>query len=223
MPANGAPDRDAQTSDGGKALKWERLHAGCSWHDGGQPGLLILIYAEMPIGAASSRRSRVVRSRRSVLPNHRAAVPVRPVHRMLSKCSAAAAAVCAEFDLGTIVDVTGRARSAARLDAWRRARPARHLLDRPAVTAAAARYFDQAGSSTVKSSARVTSSPGCPANHDTYLFFRLLNDWDDERATQILQPCGEAMTATSRLLILEAVPAQRGAELPTPSAWTCTC
>ena len=52
---------------------------------------------------------------------------------------------------------------------------------------------------------------------------RLLNDWDDERATQILQRCGEATTATSRVLIVAAVLAQRAAGLPTPSAWTCTC
>ena len=64
---------------------------------------------------------------------------------------------------------------------------------------------------------------GLPGGHDTYLLSRLLNDWDDVRATQILQPCGEATTATSRLLIVEAVLAQRGAELPIPSAWTCTC
>jgi len=68
---------------------------------------------------------------------------------MLSKCSAAAAAVCAELDLGTLINVTG--------------------------------------------------------------------------GRAILQPCGEAMTAIRRLMIVEALLVQRAAELPTRSASACTC
>jgi len=57
---------------------------------------------------------------------------------------------------------------------------------------------------------------GLPGGHDTYLLSRLLNDWDDVRATQILQPCGEATTATSRVLIVAAVLAQRAGRAAHP-------
>jgi hypothetical protein len=44
-----------------------------------------------------------------------------------------------------------------------------------------------------------------PAGRDLYLLAWILHDWDDEPASQILAACRQAMSATSRLLILESV------------------
>lgn len=44
-----------------------------------------------------------------------------------------------------------------------------------------------------------------PAGGDIYLLSRILHDWDDAHALQILTTCRQAMTQTSKLLLLEFV------------------
>ncbi len=44
-----------------------------------------------------------------------------------------------------------------------------------------------------------------PGEGDTYLLSRIVHDWDDEHALQILQTCRQAMPQTSKLLLVEFV------------------
>lgn len=85
--------------------------------------------------------------------------------------------------------------------------PAAHgtVLDLPAVVA---RARDRAEAKAL--SGRLRFEPGSffedvPSGADVYLLAWVLHDWDDEAAGRILASCRRAMTATSRLLILEAV------------------
>jgi hypothetical protein len=43
------------------------------------------------------------------------------------------------------------------------------------------------------------------AGGDAYILKRVIHDWDDERATRILEWCRQAMPATGRLLVVETV------------------
>jgi hypothetical protein len=44
-----------------------------------------------------------------------------------------------------------------------------------------------------------------PADADTYLLSRVLQDWEDERCVRLLGNCAEAMSGSDRLLIVERV------------------
>ena len=44
-----------------------------------------------------------------------------------------------------------------------------------------------------------------PAGGDVYVLKRILHDWDDERALEILRRCRAAMTPAARLLVIDAV------------------
>ena len=44
-----------------------------------------------------------------------------------------------------------------------------------------------------------------PKGADAYLMKHILHDWNDEKSIQILNNCSQAMTADSRLLVIEAV------------------
>jgi hypothetical protein len=44
-----------------------------------------------------------------------------------------------------------------------------------------------------------------PAGGDAYILKHVIHDWDDERATKILENCRHAMGAAGRLLIVEGV------------------
>lgn len=44
-----------------------------------------------------------------------------------------------------------------------------------------------------------------PAGFDLYMLKRVIHDWDDEQAIKILRCCREAMTADSRILLMDAV------------------
>jgi hypothetical protein len=44
-----------------------------------------------------------------------------------------------------------------------------------------------------------------PAGADAYLLSRILHDWDDDTCVRILRTCADAMTAHSRLLVVETV------------------
>jgi hypothetical protein len=53
-----------------------------------------------------------------------------------------------------------------------------------------------------------------PAGADAYLLSRVLHDWDDDAAIRILANCRRAIPAAGRLLVLEAVLAERAHESP---------
>ena len=55
---------------------------------------------------------------------------------------------------------------------------------------------------------RVTFAEGSffdslPARGDVYMLKSIVHDWDDSKATQILKACRVAMTATSRVVLVE--------------------
>ena len=105
----------------------------------------------------------------------------------------------------TIVDVGGSAGAllAAILAAYPRARGI--LFDLPHVVAGAAPILDAAGVT-----ARCTTVGGSffevvPLGGDTYILKYILHDWDDERASAILQRCRAAMEPGATLLLIEHV------------------
>jgi predicted O-methyltransferase YrrM len=53
-----------------------------------------------------------------------------------------------------------------------------------------------------------------PSGADGYLLSRVVHDWDDRDAVRILATCAKAMTAGSRLLVVEAVLPERAHESP---------
>jgi hypothetical protein len=57
-----------------------------------------------------------------------------------------------------------------------------------------------------------------PADADTYLLSRVLQDWDDDRCVRLLTNCAEAMSESDRLLIVERVIPDDGSEL-LPLLW----
>jgi O-methyltransferase/methyltransferase family protein len=53
-----------------------------------------------------------------------------------------------------------------------------------------------------------------PSDADAYLLSRVIHDWDDRDARRILGSCRQAMQATSRLLIVEAILPERAHDRP---------
>jgi hypothetical protein len=53
-----------------------------------------------------------------------------------------------------------------------------------------------------------------PDGGDAYLLSRVIHDWDDEDARRILVTCARAMTAASRLLLVEAIVPERAQDRP---------
>ncbi len=74
--------------------------------------------------------------------------------------------------------------------------------------------FDQKSAIEAAKAGRGGSLPRCefvagdffeavPSGGDTYVLKRILDDWSDEKVTQILKNCRKAMTSETRLLIIE--------------------
>ncbi|HKU42731.1 MAG TPA: methyltransferase [Polyangiales bacterium] len=79
------------------------------------------------------------------------------------------------------------------------------LFDRPQVVSGASELQEAEGLG-----ARCTIVAGnffeaVPAGADVYLLKSVIHDWDDDKATQILKRCREAMAPESRLLVVERV------------------
>lgn len=79
------------------------------------------------------------------------------------------------------------------------------LFDQPHVVADSAPVLKAAGVAdrvTVESGSFFESVPG---GHDVYILRRILHDWMDKEAVDILRCCREAMAPAARLVIIESV------------------
>jgi len=78
------------------------------------------------------------------------------------------------------------------------------LYEQPQVLADPADLDEQGLSGAV---ARIAGNffDDVPPGFGLYLMKRIIHDWDDERAVEILRHCARAMTATSRLLVIDAI------------------
>jgi hypothetical protein len=117
-------------------------------------------------------------------------------------------AVLAAYDFGvfeTIVDVGGS--RGVLLAALLKRFPAMQgvLFDLPHVVAGADEVLEHAG---VAERCRVVAGSffdGVPDGGDAYVLKAIIHDWDDERATEILRACRQAMHAEAKLLVLERI------------------
>jgi hypothetical protein len=131
---------------------------------------------------------------------------------MAGRAVAEARDVVAAYDFGpyrTVVDVGGGRGIllAAILGAASQATGI--LLDRPAPVEQARTHLAGVGLSD-----RVRFVAGdffdeVPAGGDAYLLARILHDWDDAHAQEILSRCRTAMTPRSRLLVIDALLPER--------------
>ena len=88
------------------------------------------------------------------------------------------------------------------------------LVDQPHVVAAAGAVLKEAG---VADRCRIVAGnffEGIAAEGDTYVLSRILHDWDDRKAAEILRAVRKSMPAQARLLLLEMlVPENAGPHL----------
>jgi hypothetical protein len=125
---------------------------------------------------------------------------------MADRSAREAGAVVAAYDVsrfGSVVDVGGG--PGVLLRAVREQSPSADLLlfDRPEVVAGS--DLPSAGGDFF------TEVPG---GADAYLLSRVLHDWDDDAAQQVLQVCRAAMRPDSVLLVVEAVLPERAVDDP---------
>ncbi len=118
------------------------------------------------------------------------------------------AAVASGYDfsgLKVAVDVAGGRGSL--LAAILRANPDMRgtLFDQPHVIPGAWEYLTGAGLTQRCEFAAGDFIESVVAGGDAYILKRAIHDWDDERATRILERCRRAMPATGRLLVVETV------------------
>ncbi|WP_170301567.1 methyltransferase [Saccharopolyspora hirsuta] len=79
------------------------------------------------------------------------------------------------------------------------------LLDLPEVTGHARRHLADAGFADRCEVIAGDFFESVPTGADAYLLSRVLHDWDDDTCVRILRTCARAMTARSRLLVVEKV------------------
>lgn len=79
------------------------------------------------------------------------------------------------------------------------------LIDTPAVCHEARRRIDAAGLSRRCVVTEGNFFESIPTGGDAYLMQFILHDWADEEALALLRVCRDAMSAQSRLLVIEAV------------------
>ena len=127
---------------------------------------------------------------------------------MAARAEREAADVVAAYDFGglrRVIDVGGG--SGVLLQAVLEANPELHgvLVDRPEAVQRATERLAAAGLA-----ARVQCRVGdffasVPSGGDAYLLSRVIHDWDDADARDILRRCREAMAPDARLLLVEAL------------------
>jgi len=127
---------------------------------------------------------------------------------MLSLNAAEPAAVAAAYDFssaGLVVDVGG-ASGGMLADVLSRHQSARGLLfDLRQATTEAPALLRKFG---VESRARIEHGSffdAVPDGGDIYILSHIIHDWDDEKSLVILRNCRRAMSAASRLLVIERV------------------
>jgi predicted O-methyltransferase YrrM len=79
------------------------------------------------------------------------------------------------------------------------------LFDQPHVIAGAREYLDAAGLGQRCDLVGGDFFESVAAGGDAYVLKRVIHDWDDARASQILERCRRAMQPTGRLLVVETV------------------
>jgi hypothetical protein len=88
------------------------------------------------------------------------------------------------------------------------------LVDRAAAIPAARAYLDGAGLADRAECAVGDFFVAVPPGGDAYVLSRVLHDWHDGDAARILTTCRRAMTASSRLLVVEAILPERALDRP---------
>lgn len=130
----------------------------------------------------------------------------------------AAGAIATAYDfsgIGTVVDVGGG--HGALLVPILHANPSMTgvVFDRPHCAAGAGKRIEREGlGERYRFSGGDFFTDPLPPGADAYLLKSVIHDWNDERAIGILRACRQAMTAASRLLLLEVVIPDRLAQLP---------
>ncbi len=115
----------------------------------------------------------------------------------------------------TVVDVGGG--TGALLAAVLRARPTLRgvLVDLPATVARSAEVFQAAGVADRVTVVGQSFFDPLPAGADLYLMKSVLDDWPDREATMLLKRCAEAARPASRVVLLNGVSPDEGAQ-PSP-------
>jgi O-methyltransferase domain/Dimerisation domain len=125
--------------------------------------------------------------------------------------------VVAAYDFATfgrLVDVGGG--RGVLLGAILRAAPQLRavLVDRPAVVEGARGRLERQGVGERCECVAGDFFGSVPRGGDAYLLSRVIHDWDDADAHKILATCAAAMTAESRLLLVEAIVPERAQDRP---------
>ena len=116
--------------------------------------------------------------------------------------------VMAAYDfsgIDTIVDVGGG--HGAFITAILQKYPAMHgiLFDLPHVAAGAKSKLQEAGVADRCEIATGSFLDSIPGGGDAYLFSKVIHDWDDDKANEILKNCRQAMASHGKILLVEAV------------------
>jgi predicted O-methyltransferase YrrM len=136
---------------------------------------------------------------------------------MAARAEREAADVVAAYDFGglrRIVDVGGG--SGVLLQAALEANPDLHgvLVDRPEAVQRATERLAATGLAA-RAQCRVGDFfAAVPTGADAYLLSRVIHDWDDADAREILERCREAMAPGARLLLVEALVPELAVEGP---------
>ena len=120
-----------------------------------------------------------------------------------------------DFDgIGRLVDVGGGQGNLLTAILLAAPRMRAVLLDRPEVVARAKRRLAAEGVARRCDFVAGDFFESVPPGADAYLLSRVIHDWDDAEASQVLQTCRQAMHASSRLLLVEAIMPELAREQP---------
>ncbi len=125
---------------------------------------------------------------------------------MVAQTTPAAIAVAAVYDfspIASVVDVGG-GRGALTIEVLKAHPHLRGLVfDQPGVAEDARQAIAAAGLTERCEAVEGDMFTAIPEGRDAYLLKYILHDWDDDRCVAILRSCRRAMTAGSRLLVVE--------------------